>query len=84
MIKTCGLLFFFQLNIAVTTIASGVVLALVRRHSKSFISILAFCLVPCPFIIWFFKCLQHCNSANQVVPVCVFIYHTGLNYNGKN
>lgn len=62
----------YQLNIAVICIASDVVLDVVRRLSKTFILILAFCLVPCPFTIWLL--VDSCVSVFNIVMVSIMFF----------
>ena len=64
--------FPFHLIMAVTSIASAVVLAVVRRRSMTFISILAFCVVPCPFIIWLL--VDSCVSVFNIVMVSIMFF----------
>ena len=89
--------FLFQLNVGVTGIASFVVQEVVKRLSKTFISILAFCLVPCPFIIWLLvdSCVSVFNIvmvsvmfflyvSTSIILACVIMERTNANKTGKN
>ena len=64
--------FIVYLNLGVIGIASIIVLDVVKRLSKTFISILAFCIVPCPFIIWLL--VDSCVSLFNIVMVSVMFF----------
>ena len=87
----------FQPNIAVAGIASIVVHAVAISLSKTLISILAFCLVPCPFVIWLLvdSCVNVFNIVmvsimfflyvfTTVILVYVIMERTNANDTGKN
>ena len=87
----------FNLCIIVVCITSLIVRTLVRRPTKTFISILAFFLVPCPFIIWLLvdSCVSIFNIvmvsvmfflyvSTSIILTCVIPERTNANKTGKN
>ena len=62
----------FDLSILVILICILIIRTVVRRPSKTFISILAFFLVLCPFIIWWL--VDSCVSVFNIVMVSVMFF----------